>query len=259
MKRRSFFTAAAASGLAVPLTAAEKEKALIELTYIRMRNSSANQARRIRSFAAEAVVPALKRAGTGPVGLFTNLIGEDSPTVLLVTSYANFGAMEAAENALMSDKEMAAEIEAFYKNPALPYQRVEKILLRGFETMPDIELLPAKEGKGGRVFELRVYESNTAATLKRKVGMFDNGEIEIFRKYGLQPVFFGETLIGPKMPNLTYMIGFESWANREEAWGKFVRSPEWQKLSKTPGLSDAEIVSNISNTLYRALPGSDIK
>jgi len=38
--------------------------------------------------------------------------------------------------------------------------------------------------------------------------------IAIFRRAGLQPVFFGETLIGAKMPNLTYMLVFENMAAR---------------------------------------------
>ncbi len=259
MRRRTFFSAAAAAGLARPLAAAPANKAYMELAYIRMRNSSADQMRRVRSLAAESYVPALKRAGAGPVGLFTNLVGPDSPTIMMVVSYPELAAIETVEKKMAEDKKLAAELEAFQKDPALPYQRVESSLLRGFDTMPGIELLPEKEDKAPRVFELRVYESDTAFTLQRKIGMFDNGEIDIFRKYGLQPVFFGETLIGTKMPNLTYMIAFNSWAERETAWSRFGGSPEWQKLRKTPGLSDAEIVSNISNTLYRALPGSDIR
>jgi hypothetical protein len=36
--------------------------------------------------------------------------------------------------------------------------------------------------------------------------MFDTAEIAIFRKAGLQPVFFGNTLIGQNLPNLAYML-----------------------------------------------------
>ena len=102
------------------------------------------------------------------------------------------------------------------------------------------------------------HEQGTA-TCQLHMRMFDDGEIAIFRKYGLQPVFFGETIVGPKMPNLTYMVAYDDWAEREKAWRRFVTSPEWRKLSKTPGLSDAEVVSNISNGLYRPVSGSDIK
>src|SRR5439155_21402739 len=88
--------------------------------------------------------------------------------------------------------------------------------------------------------------------------MFNNGEIAIFRRTGLQPVFFGETLIGAKMPNLTYMLVFENMAEREKNWGVFASDLEWRKLSSTPGYTDAEIVTNISNLFLRPTAYSQI-
>jgi hypothetical protein len=89
--------------------------------------------------------------------------------------------------------------------------------------------------------------------------MFDNGEIGIFRRLGMRPVFFGQTIVGRDMPNLTYMLAFDDLAHRERAWRAFGADPEWQKLRATPGLSDAEIVSNISSAILRPLPFSPIR
>ena len=109
------------------------------------------------------------------------------------------------------------------------------------------------------MFELRTYESNNFHTLHRKIKMFDDGEIAIFRKDGIQPVFFGETVVGRNMPSLTYMVSYETLAAREQAWSRFVADPAWLELRAKPGLSDAEIVSNISNTILRPLPFSRIR
>ena len=77
-------------------------------------------------------------------------------------------------------------------------------------------------------------------TLK-KIEMFnDAGEIKIFRRVGLNPVFFGETLVGRNMPNLTYMVAFDDMAAREKAWNAFRVDPEWVKLRSRPDLADAE-------------------
>jgi hypothetical protein len=142
---------------------------------------------------------------------------------------------------------------------AVPYVRIEASLLRGFDTMPGVVALPTEGRTAGRLFELRTYESNNMESLRRKIGMFDNGEIAIFRKCGIEPVFFGETLFGRNLPNLTYMVAYDDWAGREKAWKAFGGSPEWKELRSKPGLSDAEIVSNISNTLLSPLPFSDIR
>jgi hypothetical protein len=46
---------------------------------------------------------------------------------------------------------------------------------------------------------------------------------------------------------------------RDKAWAAFGQDPDWQRMRALPGLSDAEIVSNISNAILRPLAGSDIR
>jgi hypothetical protein len=120
--------------------------------------------------------------------------------------------------------------------------------------------IPKHDGKRANlIFELRTYESNTSATLAHKVKMFADGEMALFRRLGMIPVFFGTTIIGKRMPNLVYMLGYESLAHREKCWGAFVKDPEWIKMRDTPGNSDAEIVSNISSVILSPLSFSQVK
>ena len=49
------------------------------------------------------------------------------------------------------------------------------------------------------------------------------------------PVFFGETIVGQRMPNLTYMVGYEDLAAREKIWSTFVSHPEWKKMTRAAG------------------------
>ena len=85
---------------------------------------------------------------------------------------------------------------------------MESSLLVAFKGMPHVET-PIKSPD--RIFQLRIYESPSEMTGQKKIEMFnDAGEIAIFRRVGLHPVFFGETVVGSKMPNLTYMLSFES-------------------------------------------------
>ncbi len=75
----------------------------------------------------------------------------------------------------------------------------------------------------------------------------------------MMPVFFGETRFGQNIPSLTYMLAFDDLAHRETLWNAFGADPEWNKMKALPGLSDPEIVSNISNTILRPLPYSQVK
>jgi hypothetical protein len=159
-----------------------------------------------------------------------------------------------------SDAEYQREGAEFINPPPTDpsYVRVESSLLAAFQGMPRLEVPPQTAERKPRLFELRTYEAHSKKANKKKIEMFNNGEIAIFRRTGLRPVFFGETLIGTKLPNLTYMLVFDNMAAHDENWGKFGGDPEWRKLSSTPGYTDAEILTNITNLFLRPTPYSQI-
>jgi hypothetical protein len=258
MQRRSFLTSSAALGAAsLEAQGQPKRPVILELRYFRMRNSQEGQRQKLGNWLGKVCAPALKRIGVDPVGLFSSSIGEDTPYALAVISHPDLESFRTLEARLVADSEFAAASEPLFGKGSLLFQRMEVQLLEAFPGFPKVEVPPA--GERPRLFELRTYESNDAVTLERKIGMFEGGEIDIFRKYGLLPVFFGKTIAGRKMPNLTYMVAFDDLAARAKNWSAFATSPEWKKLAGTPGLSDAEIVSNISNALLTPLAGSAIR
>ena len=84
------------------------------------------------------------------------------------------------------------------------------------------------------------------------------GELDIFKRVGLTPVFFARTLSGARMPSLVYMLVHENMAGRERSWDAFRNDAEWKKLSSTAGYSDAEIVSNITTVYVRPAAYSQV-
>jgi len=233
--------------------------AFFELRYFYMRNSKSNQVQRTTSFVSSGYAPAARRAGVAPIGLFNAVIAPEAPFLLLLAGYPSLAAMQTSLEKLAADAEYQKVHAEFNSNPDLPYIRMESTLLRCFDSAPAIETGPAPEGRANRTFELRTYESDNEATLKRKIKMFGEGEVAVFRKSGMQPVFFGEALVGPKLPRLTYMLAYPDMAAHDKAWSAFGADPDWQKLRVQPGYSDAEIVSNVSNAFLRPAAGSGIR
>jgi NIPSNAP len=260
MTRRRFLPSAASAALAAgEMAAAEPGKnAIVELRRYQLRNSADNQRTRTADFLKQHSA-ALQRAGTGPVGAFGNTIAPDGPFLLLLVSYASFGAMEQVAGKLATDGEYQKAVAAFNAQPGLNYERMESSLLRAFDGYPQVMPPPGDAKRAARLFEVRMYESNNSGTLQRKIKMFNDGEIGAFVRSGGQPVFFGETLVGPRQPNLIYMLSYEGLADRDTVWKAFGADPTWQKLRTTPGLSDPEIVSNIGNYLVSPLPFSQIR
>ena len=219
------------------------------------------QPRRLADFLQNAAIPALNRLGHKPVGVFEVVFGLPSPGVFVLTPSASLDALQAIEAGLEKDEVFMKAADPYLNAPATDpvYVRQELSLLRAFPNVPRVEVPAATESKGPRLFELRTYESHNERAHRMKVRMFaEMGEVDIFRRCGLTPVFFGRTLVGPRMPNLTYMLVYENMAAREKAWAAFRVDPDWKKLSSTTGYADAEIVSNITTVFLRPAAYSQI-
>lgn len=219
------------------------------------------QPRRLAEYLQGALVPALNRLGHKPVGVFEPVVGIPSPTVLTLTPVASLDAAASLEANLQKDDQFlrgaAPYLDAAATDPV--YVRHETSILAAFPNVPRVEVPAATAAKGPRLFELRTYESHNERAHRLKVRMFaEMGEVEIFRRVGLTPVFFGSTLAGPRMPNLTYMLVHENMAGREKSWDAFRNDAGWQKLRSTPGYADADIVSNITTVLLRPAAYSQI-
>lgn len=249
--------AANAAGVAMAAQSGREPRQYILMRKLYLRNSADQQAAKIGPFFEKAVMPALGRAGATGMGFFASLIAPDSPFHVVLASFPSMAAIEAALGKMAADGVYQKGVSELYAGGGLRYQRIESSLFYGFEGFPGLTKIAP--GKSPRVFELRTYESDNFRTLAEKVKMFNTGEIEIFKKTGLEPVFFGESVFGTNQPNLTYMLCYDDLAAREANWKKFVAHPEWLKLRATPGWSDAEIVSNISNIMLRPLPFSPIR
>jgi hypothetical protein len=255
MNRREVLAGIAASGLIASSSPAQNAmpNAYLEIKTWRLHNSAEDQGPRVAGFLQNGLSPALSRGGAKLIGAFANVIGQDGPYYITLVQYQSMAAIQEALSKLDADEAYQSEVQKLSAGPGLPFVRFESSILRSFDVLPQPVVPSASEKRAARIFELRTYESQSLATLKRKVGMFNNAEAKIFERLGMRPVFFGETLIGPKQPNLMYMLSFDDLAARERLWGEFGSDPEWKKLSSQPELKDSQIVANISNVILRPL------
>ena len=71
-------------------------------------------------------------------------------------------------------------------------------------------------------------------------------------------MFYSDTLIGPRLPSLTYMLAFDSLADRDKKWAAFRGSDEWKSFSTQPKYAFEPIVSNITNLILTPTAYSQI-
>jgi hypothetical protein len=264
MKRREFIsTSIAAAGLGLLGREAKAEetapaRVFYELRQYHLRRGPKQE--KFDHFYRDAAIPAYNRAGIEKVGVFTVAVGPDSPTMYVLLTHKTLDSVAAVPAAMAADAEYQTAGADFMNAPATDpsFERAESMLMMAFSGAPKLEVPSFGDAAKGRVFELRTYESHSKKANNKKIEMFNNGEIAIFRHSGFQPVFFGETLIGPRLPNLTYMLSSESQPAHEKAWSTFGSDPDWKKLRSTPGYTDSEIVSKISNVFLRPTGYSQI-
>lgn len=207
-------------------------------------------------FLKDAALPALNRLGMKPVGVFYPAEGL-SPTYLLLR-HPSADSVCTLQARLGQDAEFMEQGADFINAPASApaFRRMQNSLLFAFRGWPHLQT-PAQGPN--RVFQLRTYESPSVKTNLKKIEMFnDAGELRIFKEVGLTGVFFGQTIVGTKMPNLTYMLGFKDLDEQKAAWKRFGAHPDWKKLSAMPEYADKTILCGITNLMLVPAPYSQI-
>ncbi len=207
------------------------------------------------AFAKDAAIPALNRNGIDPVGVFYPW--EDLSPIYVLLRHKSLASVAQLTQRLSEDEEFLRKGADFLDAPAdkPAYKRMEVQLMVSFEGMKKLET-PIKSP--GRVLQLRTYESPSVKTGQKKIEMFNTAEIDIFRKTGLHPVFFGETLAGDKMPNLTYMLVFNDMNERKANWKRFGSDPQWRALRAIPEYADKRILCGITNLYLKPAGYSQI-
>lgn len=245
-QRRKFLAGSAAA--AVALAAGTKGQALEkssskkqEFYELRIyRATSAEKQEIVGQYLEKALLPALGRMGIDRVGVFTEMATEKKKphanAITVLIPYPTLETFGQLNNRLAVDPAYSKMASKYFSLPLKdpPYSRIDSMFMKAFTGMPVIEMPGQTTGKKPRIFELRTYESHNCDAAARKVDMFNQGEIDIMRDVKMAPVFYGETLIGDDVPNLTYMLSADDMQSHKEHWDAFRTHPEWDRMKKIP-------------------------
>jgi hypothetical protein len=207
-----------------------------------------------QGYLEKALILALNRLEMAPVGAFKLDIGPEMPTYYVLIPATLAETLVALDGRLGKDAEYVKATSGFRDAPASApaFVRAERTLLSAFAGWPKV-VTPKKEK---RIFQLRITRARARLRMRARFRS-STTEIEIFTRTGLTPVFFGETLIGTRMPSLPYMLTYTDTAELAQSRrSRLVR--RGKELSHRPGNMDAEIVSNISKLYLTPLSCSQI-
>jgi hypothetical protein len=107
------------------------------------------------------------------------------------------------------------------------------------------------------IYELRIYRcvpNRMPALLKR----FETATLRIWQKHGIRQAGFWTTMIGESNHELTYLLAWESLAEREQKWSAFISDPEWIAV-RTETEKDGPIVATLSNSILQPTSFSSVR
>ena len=107
------------------------------------------------------------------------------------------------------------------------------------------------------IYELRVYRT-IPGRLPNLLTRFQNHTLRIWERMGIRQAGFWTTLVGESSNDLTYLIAWESLAERERKWSAFVSDPEWLKV-RAESEADGPINANVSSQFLTPTAFSSVK
>ena len=107
------------------------------------------------------------------------------------------------------------------------------------------------------IYEMRIYRclpGRLPELLKRNETVVP----KIWEKHGIRQAGFFTTIIGESNNELTYLLAWESLAEREQKWGAFIADPEWV-AARAESEKDGPIVANIVSSLLQPTSFSSVR
>ncbi len=203
----------------------------------------------------DVLIPAYNRKGI-TVGAFKLYTPEEQEVRHFAFIYPDICTYRKVSVELWEDEVFRSAAQGFFEATAPKdqnlYTNFETYLSEAFTKIP----VYRKPDSSRTLFEIRIYWSPNEEANKRKVKMFNVGEIDVFDACGINSVFYGDILAGPRMPALMYLTWYKDEPTRTEAWRKFGSHPDWRQLSRDPEY--ANTATSNKGILLTPLPYSQL-
>jgi hypothetical protein len=115
----------------------------------------------------------------------------------------------------------------------------------------------APSASNAMIYEMRIYRclpGRLPALLKRNEAVVP----KLWEKHGIRQAGFFTTLIGESNQETTYLLAWESLAERERKWTAFLTDPDWI-AARAKSEEDGQIVGNIMSQLLTPTTFSAVK
>ncbi len=107
------------------------------------------------------------------------------------------------------------------------------------------------------IHESRVYTS-PSGRLPDLLRRFETITLALWEKHGIRQAGFWTTVVGASNNELTYLIAWDSMAERETKWAAFLADPEWI-AARAETEKAGPIVANVTNSFLQPTRFSSVR
>ena len=99
------------------------------------------------------------------------------------------------------------------------------------------------------IYEMRNYHVNSGK-MDALLSRFRDHSCALLEKHGIKLVGFWTNSMGGRNDQMIWMIAYNDYAHREQAWSAFASDPDWQKV-KAASERDGLLVNFLTNQLLQ--------
>ena len=107
------------------------------------------------------------------------------------------------------------------------------------------------------IYEMRVYRC-VSGRLPNLLKRFETITLKLWEKHGIRQAGFFTTLVGVSNQDLTYLLQWESMAERETKWTAFQTDKAWLD-ARNETEKDGAIIDIVSNQFLQPTSFSSVK
>jgi hypothetical protein len=228
MHRREFVQAMAGLGVTAAAQALQERKPKF-FTLDAWQIKSGTQQTRMADWLGNSLIPALAKQNAGPIVALEAVFAPSVPEIKLFVGYDSFAQIEAVQNKIGADPALKASWGKIEASESPFESRMSSIL----ETTSYSPAVAEPKVEKPRYYEVRIYHASTEWQLRAINDRFTSATMRLFHAHGIEPLFLTTTRFGSNMPNVTYLIPWDSLAAREKAWDAFNVIPIGSRLART--------------------------
>ena len=254
MNRRSWLASlglSAAGSLpafsAVTNSPAVKRTSVLSLESFRV--SQAEQMPRLHSYLGRTFLPLLGQIHQGPKMFLEAIVAPQTPQVLFLAAFTSFDEMIETSRKLAAHPGIQRARADLDSGDAAGIEPAQSQILLATQGSLAFDARPTRRETG--VFELRSYRAPAWSEQPPAAAS------AAFRRCGIHPIVNASSA-AEHLPRFTYLIPFSSLAEREEAWTRLDRDPDWIRLQRESSARFGSAAKVTSASIYSLAPYSPL-